>query len=66
MSQRYHVYNGDRLIAVIHAQNGERAILLACTKTDGNIPAECTAVQVGTMPLAASQFLLPRAWSAGS
>lgn len=43
MSQRYHVYNGNRLIGVIHAQDGERAILLACTKTDGNVPARCTA-----------------------
>jgi hypothetical protein len=44
MTQRYNVYHGDRLFAVVHARRVEQAVLLACAKTDGHHALDCTAV----------------------
>ena len=46
MKIRYYVYCLDRLIAVIHADSAERAVSLACSKTDGNLSGLCTATPV--------------------
>ena len=43
MSQRFNVYESEKLIAVVHAADGEQAVLAACTKTDGHDPKRCTA-----------------------
>ena len=43
MSQRYHVHDGERLVAVIHAEDAEGAILVACKKVDRLDPKTCTA-----------------------
>jgi hypothetical protein len=46
MSQRFNVYESEKLIAVVHAADGEQAVLAACTKTDGHDPERCTACPV--------------------
>ena len=50
MSQTFNVYEADRLIAVVHAENAPQAILAACTKTDGNDPKLCMARPVQMKP----------------
>ena len=50
MFYRYNVYEGDKLIAVIHAENAKRAIQAACRKTDGHNPMKCTAGLVTAKP----------------
>ena len=46
MSQRFNVYESDKLIAVVHAENAAQAIHAACTKTDGHDPRRCTAYPI--------------------
>lgn len=43
-NHRFHVYHGQRLVAVIHALNPDEAVIVACDKTrSGYDPHECRA-----------------------
>jgi hypothetical protein len=46
MNQRYVVYDGKDAFASVNAANAEEAIQIACAKTDGRNPENCTAIPV--------------------
>lgn len=46
MSQRFNVYESDKLIAVVHAEHEEHAVIAACAKTDGHDPQRCSAYPI--------------------
>lgn len=48
MKKRFAVFDGQRVIAFVHAASTEEAINLACEVTDGHRPDSCTAVAISS------------------
>jgi len=46
MSQRYFVYDGHALFASVIATTNDKAIQIACAKTDDHDPDRCVAIPV--------------------